>query len=87
MKISNKKLLIHSLVLAFIVSFFTSLFLFPDIWKSLYTNVNWVVNISSSTLIKAFITLLIQTSLIWSIFYNIAKKIFLDKEKEFTWLN
>lgn len=77
MKLKNKKIFINSFIIAFFVSFITIYILFPGLEKILYTDINSWVNISLWFLIKILAVLWWQTSLLWSIFYAIAKKIFL----------
>jgi uncharacterized membrane protein (DUF106 family) len=82
MKLKNKKIFFNSFLLAFIFSFFSILILFPNILGIFYTDIGGKVVISYETLVKAFIVLFTQTSVIGAVFYNIAKKIFLDKERK-----
>lgn len=79
MKITTKKVLINSFILAFIFSVITVYIIFPNVSKMLLTSISsWAkINISLWFLIKILAVLWGQTSLLWSIFYVIAKKLFL----------
>jgi hypothetical protein len=75
---SRKKIIIQSFLLAFIVSFFTIFMLFPETKEIAYTNIsNWTINVSSTFLLKVVVILLWQTSALGSVFYVLAKKIFI----------
>jgi len=75
---STKKIMIESFVLAFIVSFFTIIVVYPQSMNVLYTNIAWwSLEVSSSFLLKVVVVLVWQTSALGSVFYVLAKKIFL----------
>jgi len=75
---STKKIMIESFVLAFIVSFFTIIVVYPQSMNVLYTNIAWwSLEVSSSFLLKVVIVLVWQTSALGSVFYVLAKKIFI----------
>ena len=74
---SKKQIIFHSFLLAFILSFFTIIFMVPETKNIIYTNINsWTINVSWSFLVKVFAILLWQTSVLGSVFYVIAKKMF-----------
>ena len=75
---SSKRLLIQSFVLAFVLSFFTILILLPESQKLLYTNITaWSIEVSSTFLVKIVAVLVWQTWALGSVFYVLAKKIFI----------
>ena len=75
---STNKLLISSIVISFSLSLLTIFLLFPDSIKILYTNIaGGTIEISWVFLLKVALILWWQTSVLWSIFYAIAKKMFI----------
>ena len=79
MKLTRKKILINSFMIAFIISFITIYVIFPKLNKVLYTSiVSWTnLNVSWWFFIKVLAVLWGQTSILWGLFSIIAKKIFL----------
>jgi len=74
---STNKLLISSIIISFSLSLLTVFLLFPDTSKILYTNIaGWTIEISWSFLVKVALVLWWQTSVLGSVFYVIAKKMF-----------
>jgi len=75
---SVKKILFHSFLLAFVVSFFTIIIVFPETKSIVYTNIEGkMFTLSWTFLLKVFFVLFWQTSILGSIFYMIAKKMFI----------
>lgn len=79
MKLTSKKILVNSFLIAFILSFLTVYIIFPQLNKLSYTSItSWIViNISWWFFLKVLVVLWGQTSLLWGLFYVMAKKIFL----------
>jgi len=82
MKLTRKKIIINSFIIAFIISFITVYFVFSQLNKILYTNiVSWTsLNISWWVFFKILLILWGQTSILWGLFSIIAKKIFLKNK-------
>jgi len=78
MKFISKKYLIFSFLLAFLFSLISLQFIFPNFFSLAYTNIlnSNIPGFSPIFFFKVFSTLLIQTSALGFIFYNIAKKLF-----------
>ena len=75
---STRKVLLNSFAFAFIISFFTIIVLFPETKSVLYTNINnGTISMSPTFLLKVIVILLWQTSVLGSVFYILAKKIFI----------
>ena len=74
----QKKLLINSFILAFILSLLTTIFVFPQLFWQLYMDITntWKITLDGITMLKLIWMLWWQTSIIWAIFYSIAKKSF-----------
>jgi len=76
-KIVKQKIFIHSFVIAFLLSFITIFLVFPETKNLFYTDINWwIVSLNPWFIVKVFWALLWQTSVLWWIFYMLAKKIF-----------
>ena len=65
-----------SLSLAFVVSLVSSVYLYPEIVKFLLTDSVAELPVSWLFFLKVFLTLAGQTSILWVIFYTIAKRMF-----------
>jgi len=79
MKYTNKTIFINSFIIALIFSFMTIYIIYPQLNSILYTSINsWSnLNLSLWFFLKILVILLLQTSVLWVVFYIIAKKIFL----------
>ncbi len=76
-KIVKQKIFIHSFVIAFLISFVSIFFIYPEIRQLFYTDIVWwTISLSIWFIIKVFWALLWETSALWWIFYILAKKIF-----------
>ncbi len=68
---------IASFLLAFLISFVTITYLYPEVTNIFYSdslaNLSWF---NPLFFVKVFFILAWQTSLLWAVFYNLAKKIF-----------
>jgi len=71
------KYLIWSFVFAFCFSLVSLVYLYPEILKVFYTdNLANLPMLTPTFFVKVFLTLTGQTTLLWTVFYIIAKKIF-----------